>query len=295
MKNYRYRLEPYKGIKTRYTCPQCGRNHAFVRYIDAHTGQHLGNDIGRCNREQQCGYHVKPNIKSEYLNPTVRVGNTKSQNPNSKTYNSNFQPALAAFYSQLCTIHQQSLCCYSNNHLMLYIFHKYGWPALERVIDTYRIGTHGNDTIFWQIDVANNIRAGKVMAYDKHTGKRIKDGVPAVRWVHSIHPLQGYELRQCLFGEHLLRTDNRPVAIAESEKTALICSICLPQYLWLATGGIRNLTVEKCQVLRGRRVVLFPDAGAYDVWHAIGQQIPHCTTSQLLMHHTDGSDLGDWM
>ena len=34
MNTYRFTLERYRGISTRYTCPQCGRKHTFTKYID---------------------------------------------------------------------------------------------------------------------------------------------------------------------------------------------------------------------------------------------------------------------
>jgi hypothetical protein len=34
MSRYRYILEKYRGLSTRYTCPQCGRKYTFTRYID---------------------------------------------------------------------------------------------------------------------------------------------------------------------------------------------------------------------------------------------------------------------
>lgn len=288
MKTYRYTLEPYKGSKTRYTCPQCGRKQAFVRYIDTTTGQHLSEDTGRCNREQQCGYHKPPekgNTKYEYRNPNL---NSKQQILNPKSY----QPT-----NQLTTIFSNSLCCYPTNGLAQYIYRTYGWQAMERVFDAYRIGTHTDgSTIFWQIDAWQHIRSGKVIPYDAQTGHRIKGtDIQPVRWVHSLHRLDGFTLQQCFFGEHLLQGNRLPIAIAESEKTALIASIRMPQYLWLATGGIRNLSVEKCKYLDGRRIVLFPDAGAWDCWNSIATTIPNCSISHVLQHHTDGSDIADYL
>ena len=47
-----------------------------------------------------------------------------------------------------------------------------------------------------------------------------------------------WRLTQCLFGEHLLQDKvNANVALVESEKTTVICSLLLPEYIWLATGG----------------------------------------------------------
>jgi hypothetical protein len=54
--------------------------------------------------------------------------------------------------------------------------------------------------------------------------------------------------------------------LVESEKTAVIASIYFSDYIWLATGGIANLSYERMKVLRNRKVVLFPDLGAFDLW-----------------------------
>lgn len=294
MKTYRYTLQPYKGSNTRYTCPQCGRKGVFVRYIDTLTGEHLADDTGRCNREQQCGYHKPPSseIKNQKEKSKIILSNPKKQilHP---TPSSNHQIITSS--NQLTTIYEQSLCCYNTNALALYIWRTYGWAAMERVFDAYRIGTHGNSTVFWQIDTADNIRAGKVMAYHADTGKRIKNETNAIQWMHSIHKLQDYTLHQCLFGEHLLPHSTLPVAIAESEKTAIVASIHAPQYLWLATGGIHNLSVAKLNVLKGRRIVLFPDAGAYTRWNSIATQVSQCTVSTVLQHISDGSDIADYL
>jgi hypothetical protein len=64
----------------------------------------------------------------------------------------------------------------------------------------------------------------------------------------------------------LLQNSNKPIAIVESEKTAIIASVYMPDYIWLATGSLNNLSAEKCAVLNGRRVILFPDLNAFDKW-----------------------------
>ena len=55
------------------------------------------------------------------------------------------------------------------------------------------------------------------------------------------------------------------VAIVESEKTAVICSHFWPEYVWLATGGKSQLN-SRLQVLKGRKVVAFPDVDGYQEW-----------------------------
>lgn len=67
-----------------------------------------------------------------------------------------------------------------------------------------------------------------------------------------------------MFGEHLLTSDQqRPVALVESEKSALISSFYLPQYLWIASGG-KNGAFNRDAM----SVLLFPDLGATDYWNS---------------------------
>lgn len=55
----------------------------------------------------------------------------------------------------------------------------------------------------------------------------------------AVHLLSSeWKLTQWQFGEHLLQDKvNANVALVESEKTAVICALLLPEYIWLATGG----------------------------------------------------------
>ena len=48
------------------------------------------------------------------------------------------------------------------------------------------------------------------------------------------------------------------VAVVESERSAVILSEVLPEYIWLASVYPMNLNVRTLQPLCGRRVVLFP-------------------------------------
>lgn len=80
--------------------------------------------------------------------------------------------------------------------------------------------------------------------------------------------IPGYHLVQCLFGEHLLPLKpNAPVALVESEKTAIIMTNYMPDLLWLATGGKDGCFNENAvRVLQGRTVILIPDLGAWEHW-----------------------------
>lgn len=124
--------------------------------------------------------------------------------------------------------------------------------------------------MFWQIDMNGLVRTGKIMCYNPETGHRIKEPQAFVSWAHSELHLQDFHLKQCLFGEHLLRGSySSPVMLVESEKTAVIMSHFIPDYIWLATGGKNGcFNREAMQVLRDRNVTLLPDLGATEQWKA---------------------------
>lgn len=294
MTNYRYTLEPYKGPASRYTCPACGLKHQLVRYIDTTTGQHLGDDVGRCNREQRCGYHLKP--KDVILPPP---------DANYMPHPDKFKRPLSRCFSTIPQhVLDDSLRDYEDNHFIRYLRTTLGKEQADELAAKYMIGTNhywDSSTVFWQIDNKGRIRTGKVMLYNPVTGKRLKDEVSYINWMHRVLRLHDFSLYQCLFGEHLLPLTTGPVAIVESEKTAIIASAYMPQYTWLAAGSLHNLNADKCKVLKGREVTLFPDADAYKKWVEISRDIPQCKVSPMLQdelseeEHQEGYDLADYL
>ena len=143
------------------------------------------------------------------------------------------------------------------------------------------------------------------MLYDATNGKRMKEPYNHINWVHKALKLDNFNLEQCYFGEHLLNKNNsKPVAIVESEKTAVISSVFLPEFIWLACGSVNNLNEAKTKALKGRNVVLFPDLKCFDLWN---DKIPQLTslatfrTSTLLKDKATetemkkGLDLADYL
>jgi hypothetical protein len=57
MSSFRYTLET--GSR-RYTCPQCNQKGKFKRYIDNESGTYIADIVGRCDRENNCDYHLRP-------------------------------------------------------------------------------------------------------------------------------------------------------------------------------------------------------------------------------------------
>jgi hypothetical protein len=266
MNKFKYTLEPYNGKETRYICPDCLEEGQFTKYIDVETNEYLGDTVGRCNREDKCGYHYTP--KEFFLHNDF--GDDKSK-PIIKKSKKKIKPKDNLNTSFIDADYMyESLLFKEANCLFTFLIDRIEENKVLKAMDAYKVGTSfywKGATVFWQIDKNNKIRAGKIMLYDASNGKRVKKPYNHINWVHKVRRLKDFNLNQCLFGEHLLCTDeNKPVAIVESEKTAIISSIHFPEFIWLASGNVNNLNIENTKVLAGRDVALFPDINSFDKW-----------------------------
>lgn len=275
MKQYKYILEPYKGPASRYRCPGCNQPRQFTRYVDAETLEPLADAVGICNRSNRCGYHYTP--KQCFAdNPTT--GNWQPKQFRRPNYQAVPMPPVDFLPAEWIV---RSCKNYEHNNLYQAFCRWIGTDAANYVFSRYRVGTANHwpgSTAFWQIDREGRARQCKVMLYDTKTGKRVKDGSDKVYFAgKTILNNYAANLQQCFFGEHLLKdAPELPVAIVESEKTALYCSIKFPMLIWLATGGkqgCRWTEKEVCKVLEGRTIVLFPDLKATELWKQKAQTI----------------------
>lgn len=289
-----FKLQAYSGPQSRYTCPQCNhRSKTFVRYIDTATGQQLADHVGRCNRLDQCGYHFKPGqFFRDQRGAQPRRISLPLRWP-CKTH-SFARPNLPPDYIPAQLVNK-SFTAYNSNNFVSYLKARFGFAIANELVGRYRIGTSRHwpgATVFWQLDADGNVRTGKVMLYNPETGKRVRQPYNHITWAHRIIGRQdsgsgqakAFNLKQCFFGEHLLVTDPyKPVAIVESEKTAIIASVVIPKFVWLASGSLEGLSPAKCKVLQGRQVMLFPDANAYDKWNAKAMQLQMAMPGTLFM------------
>ena len=183
---------------------------------------------------------------------------------------------------------------------------------MQRAAERYRLGcSRDGGVIFWQIDQMGQVYDGKIMYYrpDCH-----RDHQRHPNWVSNLlkrHYLKddcqlaaSIPSQHCLFGTHLLANTNltnhtnkedlldscnscseeksnscseeKNICVVEAEKTAVIMSALYPDYLWLAAGGLYELTAQKLFPLRGRKIVLFPDTDeqglAYATWYRVMQK-----------------------
>jgi hypothetical protein len=299
---HRYILEPYKGMNTRYRCPTCQqRDKTFSLYIDTETGEHIHPTVGRCNRESNCGQHYTPKQYFQDNNILFDTPQPKAYKPRPVTP----QPKPVSFIP--VEVFKASLKAHETNHFVQFLINLFGVEVASQLVSRYFIATskHWNGaTVFWQIDTQGKVRTGKIMLYSPTTGKRVKNLELPVYWVHKALKQPEFELRQCLFGEHLLIDKIKPVAIVESEKTAVIASVYLPHFIWVAVGSLTNLNAEKCSILKGRTVILFPDLNGFDKWSSKAKELSHLaifSVSDLLERKAtetekkQGFDLADYL
>ena len=266
--NYRFILEPYRGLDSRVSCPSCRKKHTFSKYVDITTGDFVGDEFGRCSREIQCGYMRSPTgndlkskelfvdsskVKVEYINVVDRINTIDAK------------------------LMLKSLCCYSKNNFVQFLLKYFDSGKVKEVIERYKIGTSNKRegaTLFWQIDEEWDVRTGKIMLYDPNSGKRVKAPYNHITWAHipdknlQEEGYTDFNLKQCFFGEHLISEKVENYAIVESEKTAILCHLMNPSITWLATGGLQNINEDRLSPLLGKKLTFYPDKGeAFEKWN----------------------------
>lgn len=309
-------LEKYHGAKTRHNCPACNAKKTFVRYQNE-TGEYISFDVGRCNRESKCGYHFTPKMFFE-LNPQPIARRGKPDISRQGKINKNGSKAICEAKNLPkktdfidFDIFRRTLASYEQNAFVQFLLKLFSEDAeiVWQAVKNYFVGTsRDGKTIFWQIDRTGKIRTGKIISYDANTGKRRKDIFP--NWIHAELKKAGlkkdFNLNQCFFGTHLLTGETeKPVAIVEAEKTAVVASVCFPEFIWLAVGAKQNLNPGKLQKLRTRKIFLYPDADAYRQWLEIAREarqkglsvnVSDCIEKQATQDEKDdGADLADYL
>jgi len=153
---------------------------------------------------------------------------------------------------------------YPNNNLFTWLATIVGEDVATEQMQRYNVGTSNKTffgagaTVFWFMDKVGT-RYAKIVQYSSKDGKRNRESdYPFLQPKHHQHK----GLTPCLFGEHLIQTapSEQIICIVESEKTAVLCSVFCPSFLWLASGGTNGLTAKKTESLKGRTVYLITDS-----------------------------------
>lgn len=250
--SYRYSLDSSKG---KFTCPRCLEKKRFSRFWDSEEQKFIDASVGRCDRPK-CGYHLTP--KDYFQNTGVNFTNQFSNNyipspPAPKDY---LNASLISKYANN----------YSTNNFINFLCKIFEKPVVKKIILRYLLCSinkpWNGSVIFWELDNKGILRYGKIMKYHSHNGKRIKEPYNHVGSFHKVYHGKdsNYNYDRCLFGLHLINEDaSKPIAIVESEKTAIIMSEIDPKYIWLACGSINGINEHIFNPISHRKIILFPD------------------------------------
>lgn len=268
----------------KFVCPSCTKK-TLVRYLSTELNEYLPIEYGRCDREIKCQYHLNP-YHNAYLRSSVMQNRIVNRKQN--------EIALTPIPHSVL---KQTQKAYEINGFIINLLNNIPYPIIKsdlgEVIGLYQLGTISQGyrkgaITFPFIDKNNNIRAIQVKKFDH------KNNTISTDFIHSIiarelkklnNPqpqwLSAYMKQEkrvtCLFGEHLLdKYQSNPIGLVEAPKSAIYSTIYfgLPNnpknILWLATYNLSSLNYEKCKILEGRKVILFPDLSkdgqAFEIW-----------------------------
>lgn len=292
---YKYHLQPYAGRSTRHKCPKCGRGQSFSYYIDDN-GWNPGPQYGRCNHTG-CGYLLYPS----HITAPAAVA---APSPNLATEK---QPPIYYTRANVAAYRPAAM----NNALCRYLCTRL--TDMNRFFDVLRqycIGSVEDGIIFWQIDEHFTIHRGKVMWY-RPDGHRLKltrpdgseYGKVQMMWKYIPNHHRDRDPEMCYFGQHLATLyPNKPLALVESEKTALVMSYYYPNFIWVSTLSLANFQAYRLTSLKDRKtpIIIFPDFDGYDQWHTKALAIKDLMPDSLifvddfiLSHGSEKDDLAD--
>ena len=306
MTDYRYKLASNKFPKI--SCPRCRAKRHWQRYVDTKKNEVLPEQYGVCDNAVKCGEALNP-YKDGYAKMIFEQENGNSfktwklKQPVQRT---KAVPKLAFIPNDILN---KTLLGYEQNTFIQNLLHRIDFPFeaadVQQVIELFYLGTVCNGYMagsitFPFIDEKENVRAIQVKQFDEtnHTlntnfihsiieSNCSKKSEPLPEWLQAY---KNNELKvSCLFGEHLLnKYPMNPIALVEAPKTAIYGTLYfgLPEtntnLLWLAVYNLSSLTFDKCKVLNGRNVFLFPDLSAdgkaFELWskkaHEFSETIP---------------------
>jgi len=217
------------------------------RFIDTNTNQLLNESYGVCERIFNCGYEKRPATEKVEREPIYQ------------------EPKIPFYFAKEAM--EATLNRNSNNVLFNFFCKNFDPAKVAETFNRYQIGTSDwGDTIFWQVNQAGRIVAGKKIQYfsDGHRNK-----ARGANWLHNSNGFDfaTHELTQTLFGTQLIADTTKKIYVVESEKTALICDIVKKEQntLFLATGGMQNLGLI-AKIKTDAEIICLPDNDGNVIW-----------------------------
>jgi hypothetical protein len=213
-----------------------------------------------------------------------------------------------------------------DSNFVYFLFMEFGIETARRVVDDYALGAIDHKTILWNITPDGRVYGGKVIGFD--TNGRIKNPwLESMMATHSYEDisLMGWYVRETgfnndvtsisdflspdlgtgdltyrfvetpsLFGLHLIKTyPDRPIALTETHRAALIGAAIQPELNWMATGcSVRDMDVNILRPLKGKSMVVFPSNHSYYDWRKLAKNVDWCN---IIVSDLTNDVSGDWI
>jgi hypothetical protein len=249
-KEYKYTLET--GSR-KHHCPGCTKK-TLVKYVFVGTKDYVGDEFGRCDRENNCGYHRPPGSDT----PTPPHPLTKEKLP----------PPTVIFPD---AEYLESIRKNRSTDFHRFCREKLG--ISDAHLEKWGVGGRWKFTAFILSDVKQGRAVNvKFVAYTPE-GKRDKSEGTQGAPKYIPHYLgksylrnqkietdnarledwqDYYKFGRCFYGEHLW-DPAKDTCLVESEKTAVIAAFFFPGVNWLATGGNNGMTFGQFSIFNGYR------------------------------------------
>ncbi len=259
-------------------CPFCGKNGKYSAYMNTQTGELAAIEYGMCSSCQKSNRPPDNYAAGE----SIRQDDTKIGYYEADTLMLN---TILQYYKPKNYIH---------SNFIEGLERRFGSNSVAKVVDLYKLGRfedcydgESSAVVFPYLYTDTHCCTAKLMWFDNAL-HRIKEGRKQFpKYLHNLkytddrgfhHDYNNYDtddemneiiipfkLKLCLFGHHQIINDRqKTICLVESEKTAVIMSIVLPKFIWVATGG--KTLIQDCKFLffTGRKCLVFPDLSEDD-------------------------------
>lgn len=195
---------------------------------------------------------------------------------------------------------QKSLCHYEHNNLVLFLNRRLGEGTMNKLLANYQIGTSKRWTganAFWYLDEHGQPIDAHITCYDAETGQQ--NDKSQSEWLSTLLGQQNPDVERSVlfYGLHLLNRQPRsPVGLVEGEKTAIVCSHFLGQYVWLSASSFEESfwRGNDMDFLFHRKVALFPSLTSFSKMKKIAEILKAkgsiAVVSEYLEQHANEQD-----
>lgn len=250
MKDYKHTLET--GSR-KHHCPKCCKK-TFVRYVHAGTKEYVGEEYGRCDRENNCGYHLPPGADA----PAPPTPQTKKELPPPTIiypdpgYLESIRNDKATNFHRFC----REKLNIEDIHLEKWGVGGY-WKFTAFILAEHNRGRSVNVKFVAYTTEGKRDKSERTTGAPKYIPHYLGRSYLRNQKIETdnarLEDWQDYyKFGRCFYGEHLFER-SKDTCVVESEKTAVIAAYFFPSVNWLATGGNNGLKFEQFSIFNGYR------------------------------------------